>query len=191
MDDKFRNKYRIPSARAQWWDYGWNGAYFITICTAYREHFFGEIVDGKMNLSPVGVMADIFWHEIPNHARFVELGDFVVMPNHIHGILILDKPEISPVSPVETLHATSLQRPTLPPKNEQMAKISPKADSVSVILRSYKSAVTKHANRLGFQNGWQTRFHDHIIRDDAEYQRIADYIANNPGNWRDDRFYGP
>jgi putative transposase len=189
--DKFRNKYRIASARAQWWGYGWNGAYFITICTAHREHFFGEIVDGKMNLSPVGILADIFWHEIPNHARFVELGDFVVMPNHIHGILILDKPEILPgiAAAVETLHATSL--PTFPPKNEQMAKISPKADSVSVILRSYKSAVTKHANRLGFQNGWQTRFHDHIIRDDAEYQRIADYIANNPGNWRDDRFYGP
>jgi len=191
MDDKFRNKYRIPSARAQWWDYGWNGAYFITICTAHRKHFFGEIVDGKMNLSPVGVMADIFWHEIRSHTQFVELGDFVVMPNHIHGILILDKPEIVPgTDTVETLHATSLQA-TSPPKNEQMAKISPKADSVSVILRSYKSAVTKHANRLGFENGWQTRFHDHIIRDDAEYQRIADYIANNPGNWRDDKFYGP
>ncbi|MBU1822305.1 MAG: transposase [Bacteroidetes bacterium] len=190
MDDKFRNKYRIPSARAQWWDYGWNGAYFITICTAHREHFFGEIVDGKMNLSPVGVMADIFWHEIRSHTQFVELGDFVVMPNHIHGILILDKPEIAVQTlPVETLHATSL--PQITTKNEQMAKISPKAESVSVILRSYKSAVTKHANRLGFENGWQTRFHDHIIRDDAEYQRIADYIANNPGNWRDDKFYGP
>lgn len=188
--DKFRNKYRIPSARAQWWDYGWNGAYFITICTAHREHFFGKIVDDKMNLSSVGVMADMLWHEIPSHTRFIELGDFVVMPNHIHGILIIDKPEIVPTTAaaVETLHATSLQ-PTLPTKNEQMAKISPKADSVSVVLRSYKSAVTKHANRLGFQNGWQTRFHDHIIRDDAEYQRIADYIANNPGNWRDDKFY--
>ncbi len=185
--DKFQNKYRIPSARAQWWDYGWNGAYFITICTARREHFFGEIVKEKMDLSPVGVMADVFWHEIPHHARFVELGDFVVMPNHIHGILIIDKPEIVSPATVETLHETSLL--TLPTKN--MAKISPKADSVSVILRSNKSAVTKHANRLGFQHGWQTRFHDHIIPDDVEYQCIADYIANNPGNWRDDKLYGP
>ncbi len=205
--DKFLNKYRIPSARAAWWDYGWNGAYFITICTAHREHFFGEIVNGTMNLSPVGLIADIFWHEIRSHSRFVELGDFVVMPNHIHGILILDKPElISPAAapvqtlpvqtlPVQTLHATSLPPPPPPPppppKNEQMSKISPKADSVSAILRSYKSAVTKHANRLGYENGWQTRFHDHIIRDDAEYQRIADYIANNPGNWRDDKFFDP
>jgi putative transposase len=90
--DKYQNKYRIASARAQWWDYGWNGAYFITICTQNREHYFGEIENGKMVLSPMGIIADILWHEIPNHASFVELGDFVVMPNHIHGILILDKP---------------------------------------------------------------------------------------------------
>jgi putative transposase len=90
--DKYQNKYRIASARAQWWDYGWNGAYFITICTRNREHYFGEIENGKMVLSPMGIIADILWHEIPNHASFVELGDFVVMPNHIHGILILDKP---------------------------------------------------------------------------------------------------
>ncbi len=89
---KYMNKYRSESARAQWWDYGWNGAYFITICTADREHFFGEIKNGKMILSPTGVIADLLWHEITNHSKYVELGDFVVMPNHIHGILILDKP---------------------------------------------------------------------------------------------------
>src|SRR5690554_8149802 len=88
---KYQNKYRIESARAQWWDYGWNGAYFITICTKNREHFFGEIKEGKMALSRLGVIADVLWHEIPNHSKYAELGDFVVMPNHIHGILILDK----------------------------------------------------------------------------------------------------
>ncbi len=91
--DKYKSKYRIQSTRAQWWDYGWNGAYFITICTKNREHFFGEIADGKMILSNAGIIADIFWHEISNHFLFVELGKFVVMPNHIHGILILDKPD--------------------------------------------------------------------------------------------------
>lgn len=89
--DKYQNKYRIPSSRAQWWDYGWNGAYFITICTANRRHY-------------------------------------------------------------------------------------------------YKSAVTKHANRMNLRNGWQTRFHDHIIRDDAEYQRISNYIINNPAKWNEDGF---
>jgi REP element-mobilizing transposase RayT len=198
--DRFKNKYRIASARAQWWDYGWNGAYFITICTQNREHFFGEIKNGKMILSHQGVIADILWHEIPNHSPFADLGDFVVMPNHIHGILILNKPggDGGDVSVVQTLHATSLQSQSQsqsqlqlqpPLKNEKMATISPKSNSVSTIIRSYKSAVTKHANRLGFENGWQPRFHDHIIRNDAEYQRISNYIINNPDNWKDDKFY--
>lgn len=190
---KYNNKYRIASARASWWDYGWNGAYFITICTRNREHFFGTIKNGQMELSHLGVIADTLWHEIPNRSKFVQLGDFVVMPDHIHGILILDQ------NPVETLRATSLQQPpekneqTLratslqqqpPEKNEQMSLISPKSGSVSAILRSYKSAVTRHANRLGFKNGWQPRFHDHIIRNDAEYQRISDYITHNVANWK-------
>ena len=88
--DKFRNTYRIPSARWQNWDYRWAGAYFITICTGNREHYFGEIADGNMHLSGVGILADVFWYEIKNHATNVELGEFVVMPNHIHGILILN-----------------------------------------------------------------------------------------------------
>jgi putative transposase len=70
-----------------------------------------------------------------------------------------------------------------------MASISPKSNTISTIVRSYKSAVTKHANRLGLENGWQSRFHDHIIRNDAEFQRISDYIINNPNNWTDDKFY--
>jgi REP element-mobilizing transposase RayT len=87
---KFRNKYRIPSARAQWWDYANDGAYFITICTKGRECCFGDVVDGEMKLSHVGLLADVFWYEIKNHARNIMLDVFQVMPNHIHGILILD-----------------------------------------------------------------------------------------------------
>ena len=101
---KFQNKYRISSIKAQWWDYGWNGAYFITICTQDRRHYFGEIRNNKMVLSEVGIIADLLWHQIPIHHDNVELGDFVVMPNHIHGILFL----VNPSNPVRTLHATSL-----------------------------------------------------------------------------------
>ncbi|MBD3626682.1 transposase [Cyclobacterium sp.] len=203
--DRYKNKYRNASARAQWWDYGWNGAYFITICTRGREHFFGEIDNGIMKLSPMGVIADILWHEIPNHASFVGLGDFVVMPNHIHGILILDKPEVENDGRVDgpnvvgTGHAPSLQSSQIPWK--QMNNKTPNSptigqtrfqnigkNTVSSIIGSYKSAVTKHANRLGLENGWQSRFHDHIIRNDAAYQRISDYIINNPVNWKGDKF---
>ncbi len=215
--EKYQNRYRIPSARAQWWDYGWNGAYFITICTRDRQHFLGAISNDTMVLSPLGAIADVLWHEIPCHRPVVELGDFVVMPNHIHGILILAKPEETP--PVETGRALSPPngralsppdgralsppdgRALSPPDGHALSLPSPNIgqtrfqnigeNSVSSIVGAYKSAVTKHANRLGLENGWQVRFHDHIIRNDAEYQRISDYIIANPANWGMDKFYSP
>ncbi len=88
--EKFKGKYRIPSTRLQNWNYGWNGAYFITICTKNRIHYFGKVVNGRMQFSHIGIVADILWYEIKNHADHIELGEFVVMPNHIHGILILN-----------------------------------------------------------------------------------------------------
>ncbi|MEM8828878.1 MAG: hypothetical protein AAGE96_05915 [Cyanobacteria bacterium P01_G01_bin.19] len=88
--EKFKDKYRIASARLQSWDYGSNGMYFITICAGDRQHFFGEITQGKMVLSHVGIIADVLWYEIKNNAKNIELGEFVVMPNHVHGILILN-----------------------------------------------------------------------------------------------------
>jgi len=84
--EKYKNRYRIASARAQWWDYGANAACFITICTKNREHYFGDISNNKMNLSHAGLLADVFWHEIKHHAKNVELDAFQVMPNHLHGI---------------------------------------------------------------------------------------------------------
>jgi len=90
--DKFRSKYRIPSSRLQKWDYGWNAPYFVTICTTDRNHYFGKIINGEMHLSEIGELADKYWHEITNHFPFVHLDAFQVMPDHIHGILIIDKP---------------------------------------------------------------------------------------------------
>ncbi len=203
--DLYQNKYRIPSARAQWWNYGWNAAYFITICTANRECLLGNVSDGKMQLSRAGVIADICWHEIKNHAHNIELGEFVIMPNHIHGILILnaddDSAENTAVVPaaVETGHALSLHNH--PPQNPPARQIQPQKtigqerfqnigkNTISSIVGSYKSAVTKHANRLGIETGWQPRFHDHIIQNPQEYERITDYILNNPAKWEEDKFY--
>jgi len=183
--DKYKNKYRIPSARLSGWDYANNGAYFITICTQNGEHYFGEIINGEMQLSNIGVLADVIWHQIKNRIKHVELGSFVVMPNHMHGILILNK-----TNHVETLHATSLPPPARKTqKNEFMASISPKPNSISTIIRSYKSEVSKHANRLGFKFQWQSRFHDHIIRNESSFQKISTYINNNPANWQQDKFY--
>lgn len=209
MSDKYQNKYRIPSARASWWDYKKDAAYFITICTKNRKLVFGQVMDKKMLLSQVGVIADILWYEIKNHTQNVILNDFIVMPNHIHGILILNNALHEEILNVETLHATSLPIQSIIPieqqttkpidpqsttkknivKNEIMSAISPKAGSLSTIIRSYKSAVTRHAHRLGFEFDWQLRFHDHIIRNQEEYDRIATYIKYNPTHWKEDKFF--
>ena len=188
--DKYRNQYRIPSARLQNWDYGANGAYFITICTKNREHYFGEISNGVMQLNELGLLAQKYWFEIPQHFPFVELGNFVIMPNHTHGILIIDK---SFDNAVETLHCNvstiANTNRNNADKNEQMAKISPEPGSVSTIIRSFKSVVSKNARLIHADFGWQTRFFDHIIRNTQSFDTIQNYIANNPLNWEKDKFY--
>ena len=195
MEGKFQNKYRISSARAPWWDYGQDAAYFVTICTAGRKHFFGDVVNGIMKLSPVGIIADLLWNEIKNHAKNIGLDEYVVMPNHIHGILILNGNRVG--HNVETTHALSLPSHALSLPSPPSSVPSPARsrfqnqgkNTLSSIIGSYKSAVSKHAHRLGFEFAWQSRFHDHIIRNEEEYHRIANYISSNPAKWREDKFY--
>ncbi len=191
-EEKFRGKYRIPSARLQSWDYGSNGMYFITICTSDRRRFFGEIVKGKMMLSHVGILADVLWYEIKNHGKNVELAEFVVMPNHIHGILILNnlhhlgRDKACLVSTTNNV-ANTTNAKTNPIGGDRFQNQG--KNTISSIVGGYKSAVTKHAHRLGFDFYWQSRFHDHIIRNEQSYLQIAEYVINNPRNWRDDCFY--
>ena len=189
---KFKNKYRIPSSRAQWWDYSNIGAYFITICTAQRQHFFGKIVKkiadpnalqpqfiATLQGTELGKLAEKYWYEIPDQFNFVELGSFVVMPNHIHGILVVthdtDVDESSTPTP-KTGGITGHKNPML---NENIARI----------IRWYKGRCTFEMRQINTDFKWQSRFHDHIIRTDEEYLRIHHYIQQNPDNWDTDRFY--
>lgn len=207
MADKFQNKYRILSARHPNWDYGTNGAYFITICTKNRQYCFGECEKSKMKLSTLGAIAQGFWYEIPKHFPFVELGEFVVMPNHIHGVLILNKNGfdeniesidiIEPIDPVETGHCpvstndVSTNKPNSEKTIGQKRFRNQGKNTVSSIIGSYKSICTKHIHAafptLNFE--WQTRFWDNIIRNDEAFNTISQYIINNPLNWEDDKFF--
>lgn len=199
MENKYKNKYRIPSARLQNWDYSWDAPYFITITTKNRKHFFGEISNGKMILSNVGVLANVFLYEIKNHTKNVELGEFIVMPNHVHLILILNGNNKSNIVDgvygddindiVETRHALSLPQQQKNKTIGQNRFQNQGKKTVSSIIGSYKSAVTKHANRLGLEFNWQTRFYDHIIRNDKSFLNISNYIINNPLKWKEDKFY--
>jgi putative transposase len=185
---KFRNKYRIESARLQGWDYRNPGAYFITICTHRRIHHFGECKNGKMKLSTIGLIVQGCWYQIPHYNHHVRLGEFIVMPNHIHGVLILDEMEGFNDIDISQNHApmTGLS------KNEDdfYRKIMAKSGSVSVMLGSFKSACSRHIHQTfpsaNFE--WQELFHDHIIRNEASFVRISNYILNNPLKWNEDRF---
>lgn len=196
MSDKLEKRYKDHSSRLQNWNYGWNGSYFVTICTSDRIHYFGEIEDGKMKFSGIGIIAKKFWHEILNHVQHVKLDAFVVMPNHIHGILILDgnnrrdkavnRRDKACLVPTTTTNSNKSSN-NLSQTIGQTRFQNQGKNTVSSIIGSYKSAVTKHAHRLGFDFAWQARFHDHIIRDKSEFKRIQNYILNNPSNWNDDK----
>lgn len=183
--DKFKNKYRIPSARAQWWDYANAGAYFITICTANRQCFFGDV--GKMTES--GKLAQKYWNDIPNQFSFIELGAFVVMPNHIHGILIINENvetrligctdainRISTPSPKMQGGVTGLKNPML-------------HNNISRVVRWYKGRCTFEIRKINANFAWQSLFYDHIIKNNESYQKISNYIVLNPENWINDKFF--
>ena len=234
--DKFRGKYRISSTRMQKWDYGWNAPYFFTLCTADRNHYFGEIMQGEMRLSETGELANKFWHEIPNHFPFVQLDAIQIMPNHIHGILIIDKmadrrvvglmngsvdgravdtnadtitgndnngneynepPQDPDPSDDFDNSGNSIDsgNPVYPEPVKTILTPGQKRyqnqgkDTLSSILGSYKSVVTKYAHKINPGFGWQSRFYDPIIRDNASQQRIRYYILNNPENWKEDDFF--
>jgi len=189
---KFQNKYRNESTRAQWWDYANAGAYFITICTAGREWLFGEILNNEMHLSPIGEMVYQEWNVSFDMRAELFCNTFVIMPNHIHAILRIENGIVVGTHGivVGTHGRASRQTPTPPmPTNTGVAYRSPK--SISSFVAGFKSAATKRINE--YRNSpkmpvWQTRFHDHIIRNDAEYQRIYNYIETNIENWEKDKF---
>jgi REP element-mobilizing transposase RayT len=138
-----------------------------------------------MGLSEQGCAAWYFWNQIPDHFDNVKLDAFVVMPNHVHGIIQIIPNENGSHS-VGTLHATSLQNAD---SKNRMSIISPKPKSLPAVVRSYKSVLTRWCNQKNHEFAWQSRFYDHIIRNEKSLQNIRQYIEMNPVNWESDREY--
>ena len=181
MDNEFyKNKYHIPSARLPSWDYSSAGFYFVTICIKDRKEYFGDINKGEMMLNNLGIIAKKYWQAISEHFAHVALDEYIIMPNHVHGIIKICRDEAMP--------RLYKDIPYLGP-HPQMSKISPKQGSLAVIIGSYKSVVAKHIHQL--QNNkkfqWQSRYYDQIIWDERSLQNIYEYIRNNPFNWQYDR----
>ncbi len=187
MRSLFQNKYRIDSTRLKNWNYNDEAFYFVTICTENRIKYFGDIIDEKIVLSKIGLLVEKFWKEIPDHFESVRLNEFVIMPNHVHGIIeILNKPlDTLQNEYVETLHCNV----STMSKNNNFSKISPKSDSLSTIIRSFKSVCSKEIHKLGYHFKWQERFYDRIVRSNLELFRVKNYILENPKNWNKDKLF--
>ena len=182
MEEKlFQDKYRIKSTRLPNWDYSWDGFYYATICTKYWIEWFGKINDENMFLSPFGAIVESCWRMIPEHFPFVTLDEYVIMPNHVHGVIRILKSQ-NDSAMVETQDFASLH-PAKP-----LNKFGPQSRNLASIIRGFKIGVTKWARNNGcadFQ--WQQRFYDHVVRDQNDLERIRHYIQTNPERWCRDR----
>ena len=191
--DKFQNFYRVDSVRAKWHDYD-GGTYFVTICTYNRERFFGDIVEvdgsNQLLLSEIGRYACKTIEEASKHNPYVVIPSFVVMPNHIHLIAVVD------MSLVETVHAPSQTNTVQTNRwknkvvDEKMQAISKRKNKLSFLVGSIKSNITRYANQKGIEFAWQSRFYDHIVRNIDELNNIAAYVENNVANWHEDILHG-
>jgi len=159
-----KNKPDRKRMRLKDFDYSADGAYFVTICTKDKEHFFGEIKNDKIILNAIGNTAEKCWQEIPDHFPDSEIDEYVIMPNHAHGIIWIKNGFVGN----ENFHSLR----------------GAKSRSLSSIIRGFKIGVTKFCRENGHKNfAWQSSFHDRIIRDESELNRIREYIQNNPLNW--------
>ncbi|MDR2652774.1 MAG: transposase [Prevotellaceae bacterium] len=178
------NIHHRRSIRLKGYDYSQSGLYFITICCQGKICYFGKIETCKMLLNDLGKITQQYWLEIPQHFPHAILHEYIIMPNHIHGIIELTGVGAKNVSP----------NPNSPKScninNDSEAKnVSPlprgTSQTIGSIIRGFKIGVTK---QLGFSI-WQRNYYEHIIRNETAYQNISNYIIHNPEKWHGDKFY--
>ncbi len=178
MSDRYKGKYRGQTFRLKKWDYSSSGIYFITICTKNKEHSFGEIENGRMKLSPIGLIAESIWKEISEQFPFADIDTFVVMPNHVHGLIIIDK-QINTNTFISTNGINCIGGITTN-KNPMLH------NNLSRIIRWYKGKCTFEMRKIDPLFCWQSLFYEQIVRDENSLISIRKYIHENPSNWETD-----
>ena len=171
------------SIRLKGYDYSGTGAYFVTICTQDRECFFEDIVDGEMRLNDAGIMVRDVWHKIPEHFPYTDIDEFLVMPNHVHGIIVIVG------APLVGAHSSG----TVDHDTKNRAGTSP-APTLGDVVGTFKSITThqyvdgvRRKNWPAFKGKlWQRNYYEHIIRDEEEIERVRKYILENPAKWAED-----
>lgn len=163
------DKHHRRSVRLEGYDYSQSGAYFVTICTQLRYLFFDD--------TRIREAAEQCWEAIPDHFPRVELDHWVVMPNHLHGILMLD----------DNGKGVQLNAPT-PRQTTRYSQISPHKNTLAVIVRTYKAAVTSACRKQNLiEFAWQRSYFERVVRSENELNRIRQYIIDNPAKWAEDR----
>lgn len=159
----YQNKYRVETTRLKDWDCSWPGWYFVTICIKDKRRLFGEVIDCMMQLSALGDLVQRHWLAVPSHYSNIWIDDFVVMPNHFHGIVQIHEP--------------------------RLAQVSKPKGSLLTVIGFFKAGVTRECRKLGIQQfNWQSRYFDEVIRNGG-LSAVRDYIFLNPANWQSDEHY--
>ena len=179
-----RYKHHRQSTRLKGWDYSRPGAYFVTINVKGRICFFGKIEKDKVILSDAGKVAVSKLIDLQKHFPYLDIDEYVVMPNHIHVLILIMQNVISYQSDLQNNDITDGSN-----KAEYYRKISPKKGSLSVIMRTYKGSTKTWCNNNGYGDfEWQSRFNESVIRSNEELKRKRQYIIDNPKNWDDDDY---
>lgn len=175
MTRLYKGKYRSDTTRLKNYDYGSHGLFSVTINTKNQVCFFGQIVQpnnadgslGEAQLDPteIGRIAHQYWLDIPNHFPFVELDEFIIMPNHIHGILFFNKPDYNDWKPNE---------------------FGPQSKNLGSVIRGYKAGVKAYATTNNVEFQWHSKYYDSVVRSYRRLQNIRAYIHNNPKKWLED-----
>ena len=163
--------------RAQWIEYN-TGIYFITVCTHNWKHYFGEITEGVITLTKIGKYLAEELEEASQHHPYIEVIQYVVMPNHFHAIVEVSENNNTDVAG------------HVPTSEERISnRLNGRKPLLSTFIGSVKSSVTKYANSMNLKFKWQSRYHDHLIRGVKDCNKISEYIENNILNWEKDCFY--
>jgi REP element-mobilizing transposase RayT len=184
------DKHHRRSIRLRGYDYSQSGAYFITICTQDRGCLFGEVVDGEMRLNQFGELVEMTWHNLPHHVDGIVLDAFVVMPNHVHGIIMIVEPSVGTGSAGTGFVGAGFVRAGSEPAPTTDEPPHKKRHGLPEIVRQFKTFSARHINSLRHASGgpvWQRNYYEHVIRNEKSVNSIREYIINNPLQWELDR----
>ena len=204
-EEKYKNRYRISSARANWHDYD-GGFYHVTICTKDRELYFGIIEDGEMRMTEIGKYAEEQFRNATSYYPYSEIPLFVVMPNHIHAIVIIDNRDARRDAIYRVSHRVSYRVSDFHRVNEDTVGFEPEGfethkggvtresnpmlhQRLGTVIRGLKARITHYAREQDIDFAWQSRFHDRIIRDQMDLNETAKYVENNVAQWKEDEMH--